>query len=397
MRPDRDTLALRAVYFAYLGANGLMGTYWAWHFTEIGLSGTQIGLLFGVRAVISTLSQPALASAADRYNVPIRFLRWGLTIGFVGLAALPFLTSFAAIAAVFWGVSPALAVAIPLVDATVVVRYGVERYGRFRLWGSIGYGLVVAGFGLGVAALTYAEAGALAVSASAVAMAAAALAAWLLRRDPARERRDRARTGVRWSAGLVTFFAVNSLHWSAVMIFNLYLGKLVELRGWSTSVPGLCVAVAIIAEVAALAVAARLLSARDAAAWFPLVAIASAARWALMAICPTPALLIALQVLHLLSFGVWIASAMSMLGRFAPPSRRPTLQGWFSAAVLGTGGLFGSAIGGGMLDLWGADGAFYVAAGLEVVAVLGYLVFARTWPTSDAVERLPVPADTVTG
>lgn len=383
MRTDRDILALRAVYFAYLGANGLMATYWAWHFTAVGLSGTQIGLLFGVRAVITTLSQPLLASTADRHGIPIRMLRWGLTIGFAGLAILPLMTSFASIAAVFWGISPALAVAIPLVDSTVVVRYGVARYGRFRLWGSVGYGAVVAGFGLAVGALTYAKAGALAMGASAAAMGAAALATWVLRRDPDREPGARARPRVDWSPALITFFVVNALHWSAVMIFNLYLGKLVESRGWSTSVPGACVALAITAEVLALAVAARLLAWRDAKAWFAPVVAVSALRWLATAYSPSAGVLIALQALHVLSFGVWIASAMSMLGRFAPPSRRPTLQGWFSACVLGIGGLIGSALGGSMLDVTGADGAFVAAAGLEVLALLGLALVSRRWPTRD--------------
>lgn len=379
MRFERDAIALRGLYFGYLGANGLMATYWAWYLSSVGLSGTEIGLLFGVRSIITVFAQPVLATLADRLGMPIRLLKVGLLIGTGCIAALSFMDSFRTIAGMFWLASPALAVVIPLVDATVVVRYGSERYGGFRLWGSLGYGLVVAVFGWAVTHVPYAEAGALAVQATVVAFALTTLCAVLLRRDAARPTMSVARPAIRVTAPLVSFFAVNAVHWSAVMIYNIYLGKLVESRGWATSVPGYAVAAAIIAEVLALAVASRLLARWEATRWFAAIAAVSALRWGLCVWAPSAALLVGIQLLHVLSFGVWIAATMESLGRFAPADRRPTLQGWFSGAVLAAGGFIGSALGGVMLDVSGADGAFLAAMVLDLVATAGFLAFRRTW------------------
>jgi PPP family 3-phenylpropionic acid transporter len=388
MRFERDAVALRGLYFGYLGANGLMATYWAWYLSSVGLTGTQIGLLFGVRSIITVVAQPVLATVADRLGMPIRLLKVGLLSGTLCIAGLSFMDSFRTIAGMFWLASPALAVVIPLVDATVVVRYGSERYGGFRLWGSLGYGIVVAIFGWAVTHVPYAEAGALAVQATVVAFALTTLCAVMLRRDAARPTLSVARPAIRVSMPLVTFFAVNAVHWSAVMIYNIYLGKLVEARGWATSVPGYAVAAAILAEVLALAIAARLLARFEATRWFAAIALVSALRWGLCVWAPSASVLIAVQLLHLLSFGVWIAATMETLGRFGPPDRRPTLQGWFSGAVLAAGGFVGSALGGAMLDLSGADGVFYAAMALDLIATLGFVAFRRTWLPSEPMSPI---------
>ena len=65
----KETTALRATYFLYLGAIGLIVTYWPLYFQSIGMSPAEIGLVFSGRSVISVLMQPALARLRGRFDV----------------------------------------------------------------------------------------------------------------------------------------------------------------------------------------------------------------------------------------------------------------------------------------------------------------------------------------
>ena len=103
------------------------------------------------------------------------------------------------------------------------------------------------------------------------------------------------------------------------------------------------------------------------------------------------------QLLHGVSFGVWFVAMMDGVSRFADDDRRPTLQGWVAAAVLGGGGVISTALGGALMDVervpaWleGPPFAFAAASLLELFAVLGVLAFARSW---EAVESPSRPAE----
>ena len=397
MTSTRDARALRAVYFCYLGANALVGTYWPWHLDALGWSGVQIGLLFSVRAILMTAAQPVLTGWADHRGLATRTLQVGLLFGVVVSAFLPLAESFVLFAGLVWLAAPGFATVIPLLDASVVQRFGTKNYGRSRLWGSLGYGLAALIFGRAVMGLDYETAGALAVKAFVVVLALASVASFAVstpRRAPmSREERPE----VSMTPALATFLVVNGLHWAGVMVFNIYFGMLVEHREWSPALPGVAMAVAIAAEVLALGAGARLLAWRPALSWLAPVFVISAIRWLATAWAPTPGVILVVQVLHGVSFGVWFVAMMDGVSRFADDDRRPTLQGWVAAAVLGGGGVISTALGGALMDVervpaWleGPPFAFAAASLLELLAVLGVLAFARSW---EAVESPSRPAE----
>lgn len=387
MSLTRDALALRAVYFFYLGANALVGTYWPWHLKEaLGWTGVQIGVLFSMRAVLMTVSQPLLTTWSDRRGLPVRTMQAGLAIGLLISLLLPSATTYVLFAGLVWLAAPGLAAVIPLLDASVVQRFGTRHYGKSRLWGSLGYGLAALLFGRYVAKMEYAEAGGLAILGFIGMLAAAVVCSLGIEVPKQAPRKVEDRPKVRMTPPLATFLAVNGLHWGGVMVFNIYFGMLVEDRSWSPALPGITLAVAIAAEVAVLRAGAHLLAARPALYWLAPAFAISALRWIATAFAPSPEVLVAIQLLHGISFGVWFVAMMDGVSRFADVDRRPTLQGWVSAAVLGGGGVLSSALGGALIDvrtvpewLQGPALAFVFAALLEVLALVGVLAFAQSW------------------
>jgi MFS transporter, PPP family, 3-phenylpropionic acid transporter len=113
----------------------------------------------------------------------------------------------------------------------------------------------------------------------------------------------------------------------------------------------------------------------------------TAVRWCLVAVVHDPFWLVALQVVHALTFGIFWASALAWVGECVPPSLRATGQTLFTGVLYGVGNGLGMLGSGALYDAFGgADTAFVVAGLLEVVP----LVLVATWgrrldPTRPAV------------
>lgn len=372
----RDGRLLRLIYALYFGCGGLALTYVPYHLSAIGLTAGSIGLLFGGRTLLAIVGQPILSTLAEQLGRPRRVLASAFVIGLVCTALLPYARTFPVVALAVWLPAPFLATMLPLLDAFVVRTQGLANYGRVRLWGSVGFGAIVAGFGLLVGRTAHAIAGELAIYGYMALCAAGTIAAFAMRPQPGLggQRRDLARFSPGWR--FVPFVLGNMLHWSSCAIANIYFALHLRDSGMAAWVPGVGVGVAIVGEVAAFAFAARLVARWRAGTWYVVVCLAGVIRWVVTAQAPSVPIVVGAQLIHLLSFGVWFSLAMQQLGRFAAPERRTTLQGVFSAGCFALGSLIGSVAGGAVMDAWSSAAAFYLAAALELVA-LAVLLFAQ--------------------
>lgn len=119
----------------------LMGIY----FDEIGLSGSQLGVIMAVGPVIAIVAQPIWGMICDHYNNPkkvliiITFMSSILGLGFVLSDRYIYLIIVAALLSVFQSAI------IPISDSmtiSYVKKYGGE-YGSIRLWGAVSFALAV--------------------------------------------------------------------------------------------------------------------------------------------------------------------------------------------------------------------------------------------------------------
>lgn len=378
--------ALAALYLLYLGAIGVFATYVPLHLAAVGLSASQIGLLFSGRSTFNLVSQPMVTSFADRIGRPDRVVQFCL-FGALLVASLgPWASEveprwrFAAWAVVFWAMAPLSSSVVPLIDAEIVRARGSRGYGRVRLWGSVGFGTFVWGFGALTGHLDESIAGGLSVGVLIALLGVAALVSWRLPAGRGRQPTDPPPVPGRRliTPVFASFLLCHLLHWASVTAYNLFLSLHVAEHGWSTAVTGQAVAVAIVAEIIGFRLATRLVG-DDGERMLPLVFAVSAARWIATALAPSAFVLVALQAAHVLGFGLWYASAIAAMGRFAPLSLRSTLQGTFAAVVFAGGGILGSAAGGALIDAFGTRGAFFGAAGADVAALIVALIAIPAW------------------
>lgn len=388
-----DRLRFGGIYFLYLAMIGLLVTYAPWHFAALGFTAAQIGWLFSGRTLVAVVTQPLLMRLADQTGRPIRILKAVMVGGFLVACTLPSWETFALLALVIWGNAIFESGIVPMMDATIVRRFGKLQYGSFRMWGSLGYGLSVFAFGWAVSGVGTDLAGFVALPTLLVLYAATVVLTLSLRPDPQPPRGADVPALEPLHAGrpLATFLTSQALHWAGIMAFNVFFTLHASAMGATSWQIGLAVFLAVGVEAIALQLAGRVFLRVREEHVLALVYVTGVLRWLGTAWAISPWLLVALQVLHFASFGLWFAASIGMLGRFGPASRRGTLQGWFSAAVFAMGGLLGSAGGGMVAQVWSLPAIFIGAAACEIVALLVWWRYRRLWQERPSFHTVSSP------
>jgi PPP family 3-phenylpropionic acid transporter len=143
----REYLLLRAQWFFAVGALGIHFPYFALLLREnAGLSATQVGLVLAIQPLVGLFAQPAWGQIADRSGSRVRVLVAlcvGTALGYVALGNAHGLAQVALATFVFalFG-SAVFPVAISVTFGALV---DPRRFGRVRVWGTLGYFIVVVG------------------------------------------------------------------------------------------------------------------------------------------------------------------------------------------------------------------------------------------------------------
>ncbi|HZZ83790.1 MAG TPA: MFS transporter [Anaeromyxobacteraceae bacterium] len=383
---------LRLFYALYYGSVGATLPYLAPYLRGLGFSGAAIGAVQLIGPLLGAPVALGWAAAADRLGAPARALAWASAWAAAAAAFLPLARVPAAVALVLGAQALAERAVIPLADSVTLElsRPPGPSYARIRLFGSLGY--IAAAQGLGLLLTARGERpGDLAVPLSiAACVAGYALAARRLPETPSPGRRP-SLGDLRALAGdvrLVALLLTCAAHWACCAPFHLLFGLFVRDAGLPAGVTGLGMAAGVGAEVLALFLYPRLSARFGPRALFGAAFAASALRWALLAQTRQAAPVVALQLLHGLTFGVFWGAAMSAMAALVPARLRVTGQALFSAVVFGGGNAVGYQLAGMAYDRLGGVGPLYgwAAAG-ELAPLAAALLFAPRWRSREGVTR----------
>lgn len=382
----RAEVQLASAYAFYLAGLSLAVTYWPLYFESMGLAGAQIGLLFSVRTALNIVAQPVMSGIADATGRPIFMLRAAFLWGAAMPGMMLFADRFWMFAAAMWMSGLLTGAIAPLLDSSIVRRVGASRFGDIRLWGSLGYGAMVLVYGLAMQNRPAGVTGYGAIIGWVTLLLAGAIVAFSMSRQEEIEALQKPKRGDSkgWIRGpLVILLLINALHWWGITAFNIYISLHATAAGFGTAIIGMTVAMAIVGEVVAFAFARRLVAPRFAHWMLPLVYLTGAVRWLVTAYAPSGAVLVGVQALHFLSFGIWTAALIHMIGRFVSDDRRAAAQGLMGGLTLGVGGMIGNAVSGAMLDIGGGRLVFIVACLADVAACLLLLLSWKLWANPD--------------
>jgi PPP family 3-phenylpropionic acid transporter len=178
----------------------------------------------------------------------------------------------------------------------------------------------------------------------------------------------------RWLFFLLVVFVRGT---GGAFIHHYLMVYMAEL-GASATLRGAALAVATVSELAAFFYAHRLI-ARIGAERVILVSItATAVRLFLHFLIHAPAAVLAVQLLHGVTFSIFLAAGVKLANDLAPPGMETTAQGLFTATNFGAGGIVGAYVGGELLDLVGVH-RMYLAASIGTFAGLAIFLFYRRY------------------
>lgn len=371
---------LSSFYFAYFAFVGAFTPFWSLYLQSLTFTPFQIAVLMSLFQLARIFSPSLWGWFADHIGRRVPIIQWlaGLSVlsyigvfygtGFWWLFVVMLLLSF------FWSAS------LPLIETVTLGHLGdkFDRYGRIRMWGSVGFIGAVIGLGYlldysGIQALLWVVFGLLiAVSLFSLRIPESAVhgnhddlrSIWQIIRQ---------RQVV---ALMAACFAMSAAHGAYYTFYSIYLVE----HGYSKTQVGWLWGVGVICEILIFLGMPWLTrqfglkrvllgSLLLACLRFSLIGWAIQYWW----------LILFAQMLHAATFGSYHASAVALTYRYFKGRHQSKGQGLYTSMSYGVGGTFGAMVSGYAWEAVGPSWTFTLSA---ACAMLGCMLFAWMSKTS---------------
>jgi PPP family 3-phenylpropionic acid transporter len=362
-------LNLSAFYFFYFAYLGAFAPFFALYLTSVGMNAVEIGVLMALPQLTRILAPHLWGWLADHTGRRIGVVRISGAAGMVAFLGVFAGDSFALLFCVLFAMMFFWSAALPLVEATTLSRLGEEtaRYGRIRVWGSVGFIAAVVAVGYLIDA----------TSPRAVLWVIAGLMAGMLllsftlseaRPEPHESDDLPVWQIVRKPAVLAVIGASALMAAAHGPYYTFYTIHLVD-HGYSKSAAGWLWALGVICEIGIFIWMSRLYRAFTLRAILIASTLLAALRFVVIGwSADSLVLLLAAQTLHAASFGSFHAAAIGVVHRLFRGRHQARGQAIYGSLAYGLGGTAGGLASG---YAWGGLGpglTFTLAAGCALLA-----------------------------
>ena len=369
------TLPLRhfaVFYFCFYAALGAYTPYVARFVDHLGFSGLvaggMLGLWYGSRIVAPPLWSRLVARSAN----PGRWLVGGCVLAALGFASFGAVSTVPQLFAAMLFFGAFYNAVMPQFEAMTLAAIAgePERYGRLRVWGSVGF-LVVAGT---YGALLDAWGEAFFVWATLPWFALMIWAAWPYRlRSPAGDRASPTRVAMRslWRRpGARPLLLLALLVQSGFGAFYVFYTLHLQANGHGGLAVGLLWVAGVLAEIALFWAAPGLIRRFGVARLMAACLGITVLRWALVALfAGSMPLMLAAQLTHALGFALFHACLMQRMAALFPGAEASAGQGLLYGFSSGLGGVIGALLAAGLWEWRGGLAAFLGGAALTALAL----------------------------
>ncbi len=360
--------------FAYFAYAGLFSTYASLWFASLGFSTLAIGSIASLQSATRLFSPYAWAWLADHSGQRIRLLRW--SVGLSLFCSLGFLI-VPQPGWVVW-ITVALfictAAVIPISESALAQLVSPDgaldtrRYGRVRVWGSVGFvvAVMLSGFALERLGVNWFPALVVAL------LLGLMFAVWRLpavAEPPHAADAPQGALSVLREPVVAWFFAGVFLtvlaHTSLYAFFSLYLDSL----GYSKSAVGLIWAVGVAIEVLWFWFQSRWVHGLTMHGWLVLAALVTALRLAAVALFGGIAwVLVLTQFTHAVTFAAQHTACIAVINQHFPGRLRGRGQALYAVLGYGASGVVGGVAGGAMSEALGFAAVFWAASAAALAA-----------------------------
>ena len=379
----RSHSAAKALYFLVFAAVGIFSSFINLYYQNIGLDGTQIGLINTVSPLVGIFSALLGGMLSDRFGknrvlftvscLGIIFSTWGLS------AARSFPMILLASSGIGMFISPLMS----LLDSVTLRLLGDQRdrYGIYRVWGTLGFivtsttfGYLMDRFGFVVLFVGYG------------AIFALFLLAALGLPDQPTAASNLVFKGVKDIIGKPRWivFALSSfLVWTAATGLIVYLNIFLKGLGSSDQLIGFTMAAAAVAELPIFPNSARLLRKLGSTRLMMIGIIGYALRMFFFSILTHAAWGPAVNLLNAVSYAPFFIGAVAYASDVAPQHLKATSQGMLYA-IMNLANVLGALVCGWLYDLTGPVNLFRIVAVCTLAALVLFtgsqLVFMKKKP-----------------
>ncbi len=364
---EQSLIPLKMLLFSFHGSNTIIISFLPLLLQYRGLSGSEIGWVLAVGPTVSIFSQPFWGYMSDKYKTVKRILLIcivGLLISSAILLQMTILPLLLIMAGVFYFFTAPIGA---LADSLAQRRADALRisFGSIRTWGSLGFaitsllvGNLLDVMGIQYLIVPYLFMGTLALIVCFRLIDVKVDADPIQFNDLKKLLRNRP-----YIIFLVLILFVTITHRAN----DSYIGLFLEQLGGSERIIGVAWFVGVASEALVFAFAHF---------WYrkfhPLIFIITAGvlytiRWFLYSAIDEPLVIVGLQFLHGLSFGIFYLAAFQYITRLIPKSLQSTGHLVFMAVFFGISGIIGSLGGGAIIDVFGAN-ALYLNMGIVSLA-----------------------------
>lgn len=376
---------LGGFYLLYFGALGVTLPFFPAYLKSLHLTTAQVGILLGLPPLFSLFSPPFwghLADSTGRGDLVLRMVSCGAVAFFSLLLAVD---RFGLLLLVIGAYAFFNSSITPLIDSLTLQRIALSggNYARVRLFGSLGFVLVSSIFGLSVAAINRAT-----VVVPLCLMAGYFAWSFGIRARSVSLDSPRPMNALRLLSDrdLALFLLAACLHWIACAPFHGTFSIHLQALGLPPRVVGIAAGLGVLAETAFMFFYPRFSRRVAAKGLLFLAFFGSSLRWMGMALVDRSGWIIALSLLHGLTFGAFYIASVAYVSGRAPPELRASGQALFASVAFGVGGLIGYLSSGIGYDVLGGHRLFAAAA---VVDVLAACIILRIRPAQPRVELAP--------
>ncbi|WP_426417527.1 MFS transporter [Aestuariirhabdus sp. LZHN29] len=368
---DTQGVSLSLFYFFYFAIIGVQAPYWAPYLQSLSFGAAEIGQLMAVLMVTKVFAPSLWGWMGDRYGGRMRLVRMGSLATLLIFGFVPFLRDFWPLALAIAAYSFFWNAVLPQFEVVTLARLGdqPEYYSRIRLWGSIGFTVMVLMAGVligewGIASVPWFMG---------AAMLGMLVVSLRVKERPltVSQQETRGFLPIVLRPDVLSFFVASALmqvgHGPYYTFFSIYMAD----QGHSSAVIGVLWALGVIAEIILFWFMHRLMPAIG-VKWLLLSALLLASlRWALLGLYPDNfGLVLLTQLMHAATFGSFHSASIEYVRQIFGHAHAGQGQAFYSGISFGGGAALGALLSGYSWEWYGGGWTFVGASVVSLFAAL---------------------------
>ena len=357
------------------------------YYQSVGLTGAQIGVLTGITPLIMIFSVPFWTGLADSTHRHRLIMSLVMLVGIAILIMFPYLDTYSLI---FWVVIVFFTFftsAVAFSDSATMLMLGERKdlYGRVRLGGTLGFGLVatIAGiliedYGLQIAFWS----AAFFFFLSFLISLKLEYGNGTTKETTNWKRIPELLKNPQW----VIFLVLAFISGVAFAAWNVYFFPFLEELGAGESMMGLALTIGTIVEIPVMLFVNRMIVKFKSYGLLVIALVFTGLRMLLYAVAVTPEFALFVQILNGVTFPILFVAGVTYADELAPEGMRTTAQGLYNAMVSGIGSATGGFLGGILLANIGGRGLFLVVGIAVFLVLIAVTLIRRKLPLEGTVS-----------